>query len=176
MGISTMPRMMRISAVVFVCAFAGCSWGGDGGTGPGGPDASVGGGGGGGSPVCGDGVCSASEVGSCTSDCGSGGGNNNPAGPVCGNNTCETGETSASCPNDCGGGGGSGSGGGGACPSNIQDCLFCALAGQMCPAGLDMTSCTACLAGGGGGLPGSCNNDGVCDPAEMADPTCADCP
>lgn len=161
--------MMRITTLVFVCAsIAGCSWGGsdDGGGGTG-PDASVTA-----APVCGDSVCAASEVGSCTSDCGNGGSNNPQI--VCGNGTCETGETSASCPNDCGGGSGSGSGSG-ACPANVQDCLFCAILGQQCPSGLDMNACTACISGGGGGL-GMCNNDNICDPAEMADPTCADCP
>jgi len=166
--------MMRITTLVFVCAIAGCSWGGEeGSTGGGGPDASVGGGGG---PVCGDGVCAASEVGSCTNDCGTGGGNNNPPAPVCGNSTCETGETSASCPNDCGGGGGSGGGSGGACPANQQDCFGCILDPTMCPSGHDMNSCLNCILGGGGGGGGACNNDSVCDPQEMLDPTCADCP
>jgi len=149
------------SALVFVCAsfLVGCAWGegspDEDGTG-GGVDAAVA------SAVCGDSVCAASEVGSCTSDCGSGGGNTNP---VCGNSTCETGETQASCPNDCGGGGGatcgngtcdaaSGEtstscpadcmGGGAACPADPNECLFCSIIGQMCPAGHDMASCAAC--------------------------------
>lgn len=160
--------MMRITTLVFVCAsIAGCSWGGsdDGGGGTS-PDASVSS-----APVCGDSICSASEVGSCTQDCGNSGSNTNPT-VTCGNNVCETGETAASCPNDCSGGG-SGSGSG-ACPANILDCALCAFAGQSCPAGLDMAGCTACISGGGGG-GGTCNNDGTCDPAEILDPTCADC-
>jgi len=174
-----MRRMMRMtSALVFVCAsfLVGCAWG------EGSPDESGGGGGGVdaavSAAVCGDSVCATSEVGSCSQDCGTGGGATNP---VCGNSTCETGETSASCPNDCGGGGGSGSGSGSsaACPSDPNACLFCALAGQMCPAGLDQNACTACALGGGGGLPGggggTCNNDGTCDQAEILDATCADC-
>jgi len=159
------------SALVFVCAsfLVGCAWG-EGSPEPGGgsPDAAVGA-----AAVCGDSVCAASEVGSCTMDCGSGGGATNP---VCGNSTCETGENSSSCPNDCGGGSGSGSGSGSSttCPTDPLECFACILGGP-CPAGLDATSCQACALGGGGGL-GMCNNDGTCDAAEMADPTCADCP
>lgn len=164
------------SALVFVCAsfLVGCAFG-EGSPGDdtsGGVDAAVATG-----ATCGDSVCAASEVGSCTQDCGNGGGGTG-VNPVCGNSTCETGETSASCPNDCGGGGGSGSGSGTACPSDPNACLFCAFAGQMCPAGHDMNSCTACALGGGGlpgGGGGTCNNDGTCDAAEVTDPTCADC-
>ena len=160
------------STLVFVCAsfVMGCSWGAgsgdDGAGGGGGVDPAIA------SAVCGDSVCAASEVGSCSMDCGSGGGSG--VNPICGNSTCETGETSASCPNDCGGGGGSGSGSGTACPTDPLACFGCLLGGP-CPAGHDMNSCTACISGGGGGLP-MCNNDGTCDPAEMTDPTCADCP
>jgi len=162
-----MPRMMRITTLVFVCAsIAGCSWGGsDDGGGGGSPDASVNS-----TPVCGDSICSASEVGSCTQDCGNGGSNNPQT--LCGNNTCETGETPQSCPNDCTGGG-SGSGSGLDCNDQATQigCLFCTLA-QQCTAPYDAQSCAAC--GGLGG--GTCNNDNICDPQEMLDPTCADCP
>lgn len=170
-----MRRMMRMtSALVFVCAsfLVGCAWGegspDDDGTG-GGVDAAVA------SAVCGDSVCAASEVGSCSQDCGTGGGATNP---VCGNSTCETGETTASCPNDCGGGGGSGSGSGSntACPSDPTACLLCAFDMALCPTGHTQASCAAC----GGGLPiggggGTCNNDGTCDQTEILDATCADC-
>jgi hypothetical protein len=169
-----MPRMMRITTLVFVCAsIAGCSWGGsdDGGGGGGtGPDASVAA-----APICGDSVCAASEVGSCTSDCGSGGGNTGPM-IVCGNNSCETGETPQSCPNDCtGSGSGSGSGSG-TLDCNDQattfGCLLCTFGGT-CAAPYDATSCAACGTGFPGG--GTCNNDGICDQAEITDFTCADC-
>lgn len=166
--------MMRITTLVFVCAsIAGCSWGGsdDGGGGGTGPDASVAA-----APVCGDSVCAASEVGSCTQDCGSGGGNTGPM-VVCGNGSCETGETPASCPNDCTGGGG----GTGTCPANVTDCALCALLGQSCPTGLDMNSCLACLSGGGGGGTGDllCTGgapDGTCDAMETAQTCASDCP
>jgi hypothetical protein len=170
-----MPRMMRITTLVFVCAsIAGCSWGGsdDGGGGTG-PDASVSA-----APVCGDSVCAASEVGSCTSDCGSGGGNTGPM-VMCGNGTCETGETSTSCPNDCGGGSGSGSGGGALNCSDqntVFGCLLCSAG--LCTAPYDATSCAACGGGGGGLGDLGCTGmaaDGVCDANETAQ-TCSDCP
>ena len=47
-------------------------------------------------PVCGDGVCAASELVTCTSDCGT----PQPM-AVCGNMTCESGETVMNCPGDC---------------------------------------------------------------------------
>ncbi|MGE0395671.1 MAG: hypothetical protein AB7T06_03010 [Kofleriaceae bacterium] len=170
---------MRMTALVFVCAsfMVGCSWGeGSGQDDPGGVDANVNGGG-----VCGDGVCAANEVASCSADCGSGGGGGGGGGSaICGNSTCETGETPTSCPNDCSSGGGSGSGSGSGsagCPTPapaIEDCIGC-IAG-MCPGGLDFAGCFACASGGGGLPTGGCNNDMVCDPAEMIDPNCADCP
>ena len=142
--------MMRMtSTLVFVCAsfLVGCAWGegspDDDGTG-GGVDAAVA------SATCGDSVCAASEVGSCTQDCGSGGGNGGGGvNPVCGNSTCETGETSASCPNDCGGGGGSGSGSGTGCPADPLECVLCSIDTQFCMGGQTQASCAAC----GGGLP-----------------------
>lgn len=174
-----MRRMMRITTLLFVCStIVGCSWGGDSGNGGGGggPDAAVS------QAVCGDSVCAASEVGHCTADCGSGGGSGSGSGSgsgtgaVCGNNTCETGETNANCPNDCTGGGG----GTGTCPANILDCALCAIVGQSCPTGLDMTSCAACLSsGGGGGGDLLCTGgapDGTCDAME-SNATCpTDCP
>ena len=173
--------MMRMTTgLVFVCAaFIGaCAWG------EGSPDENKGGGvdaAPSSSAVCGDGVCAASEVSTCSNDCGSGGGGS--VTPTCGNQVCETGETNASCPNDCtsgGGGSGSGSGSGSntACPSDQFSCIGCLIDASLCPAGHTQASCQACTLGGGGGLPGgggTCNNDGTCDAAEMTDFTCADC-
>ncbi len=164
--------MMRMTTLVFVCSsfVVGCSWGEGSGSDDPTPDAAGAGGGG----VCGDGVCAANEVASCSADCGSGGGGGGGGGgAICGNNTCETGESPSSCPNDCtSGGGGSGSGSGSGCPTPapmIQDCIGC-LTGT-CPGGLDFQGCFTCASGGGGGLPGgNCNNDGVCDVGE--DATC----
>lgn len=164
--------MMRMTALVFVCSsfVVGCSWGEGSGSDDPTPDAAGTGG------VCGDGVCAANEVASCSADCGSGGGGGGGGGnAVCGNNTCETGESPTSCPNDCtsGGGGGSGSGSGTCSPpvSDISECFACILPGSPCPGG-DINGCIACAAGGlggGGGLPGAnCNNDGVCDQGEDA--------
>lgn len=167
--------MMRMtSALVFVCAsfLVGCAWGegspDEGGGGGGGVDAAVA------SAMCGDTVCAASEVGSCSQDCGTGGGATNP---VCGMNGCEAGETAASCPNDCGGGGGSGSGSGSSttCPSDPIACVLCSFDAALCPAGQTQASCAACGGGLPGGGGGTCNNDGTCDQAEILDATCADC-
>ncbi len=162
--------MKQLSSAVLlaVSLMVGCSWGGedeDSNFNPPIPDASVS------AAVCGDAVCAASEVGTCTQDCGSGGGSGSGSGTgtvVCGNNVCDTGETNSSCPNDCTGGGGGSSG---SCPTDPLDCFGCLIDANLCPAGLDEAACTACI--GGGGLPGgTCNNDGVCDAGENA----ATCP
>lgn len=174
--------MMRMTALVFVCSsfVVGCSWGEGSGSDDPTPDAA-----GTGGAVCGDGVCAANEVASCSADCGSGGGGGGGGNAVCGNNTCETGESPTSCPNDCtsGGGGGSGSGSGsGTCSppvSDITECAACIIPGSgTCPGG-DLNGCIACAAGGlgGGGLPGAnCNNDGVCDQGEDASCVLDMCP
>jgi hypothetical protein len=171
-----MPRMMRMSSLVFVCALFACS------SGESGPD-------GGSAPVCGDGVCASSEVNNCMADCGGGNQNN----PVCGNNMCETGETQASCPSDCQPAGpvcgdntcdmaggenstncpGDCSGGGGQLDCMAQEtlaaCALC-LIGNLCMPPVTPDACTACAM-----LPGTmCNLDQVCDAGE--DPTmCPDC-
>ena len=176
-----MPRMMRMSSLVFVCALFACSSGG----GPS-PD-------GGSQPVCGDGVCASSEVNNCMSDCGG-----NPANPVCGNNQCENGETQASCPSDCHPAGpvcgdntcdmaggenstncpGDCSGGTGMldcmAPETLIGCGACFLDPTACTPPFDMASCMACL---GGGLPGmNCNMNMVCDPGEDMTTCPFDCP
>lgn len=135
---------------------------------------------------CGDGTCDSSEVGSCTSDCGTGtGGNNgNNNTPVCGNGTCETGESSSSCFSDCGTGSGSGSGSGSStsCPSDPTACVLCIFDPASCPSGLDQNACTNCIISGGGGFGDIlCEGgaaDGTCNAAAGEDATtCAsDCP
>jgi hypothetical protein len=173
-----MRGMMRIRSGI-ICALTGaslfvaCSFGGS--SGPE-PDASTGGGG----AHCGDGVCAASEVNSCPSDCGGGGSNQNA---VCGNGMCETtkGETAQSCPSDCmttGGGSGSGSGGG-MCPADQTACINCIIDMTQCTGGLDQNTCFTCLLGGlgsgGGGGSGACNFNLMCDPGEDASTCPTDC-
>jgi hypothetical protein len=174
---------MKLTVLVFALgAFAACS-SSDGGSG--GQDA---GGGGGSNAVCGDGVCAASEVTSCSSDCGDA--------PYCGDNICQSNESTSSCANDCGGGGqgsGSGSGGGsgsgtGSCPStpSPEDCLGCLFDPTMCPAGFtDGQTCITCALGGGGGSgfgDFGCDDgsaDGTCSQDEMdlgGSAVCSDCP
>lgn len=176
--------MMRMTALLFACSsfVLGCSWGEGSGSDDPTPDAAGTGGG-----VCGDGVCAANEVASCSADCGSGGGGGG-GNAVCGNNTCETGESPTTCPNDCttGGGGGSGSGGG-TCPADpLTECLPCILGQGACPAGLDANGCIQCALGGGG-LPGGGSGsgglgcvgglpNGTCDMGEDATNCPFDCP
>lgn len=119
--------------------------------------------------VCGDGVCAAAEVGTCTNDCGNGGNNNN--GAVCGNGMCETtlGENGATCLQDCGNmgtgsGSGSGSGNGSTtCPADPTECLFCLIDASLCMNGLTATTCQACVGGLGGGGGGSGFGDLLCE-------------
>jgi hypothetical protein len=178
---------MKLTALVFAFgALAACSSDNNGGS-SGQPDA----GSGSSAVVCGDGTCSASEVTSCSADCGDA--------PYCGDNTCNNNETSSSCQNDCGGGGqgsgsgsGSGSGTPGNCPSDQTACLGCLFDPTGCPAGMDQNTCLACISGGGGGLPGgggsgsggspfdafACTGgaaDGTCDTDEMDLALCSDC-
>jgi hypothetical protein len=157
------------STIGFACALiAACSWG-SGSSGPGsGSNHNV-------VPVCGDGVCDASEIHSCTADCGQ------PPPPVdapvatCGDFSCNGTETPDTCPQDCGSGSGSGSGLG-ACTSNCSDpnTLFGCILGTC-----DPTICNACGLGSGGGDTG-CDGgapDGTCSAAEASNGMCAtDCP
>jgi len=152
-------RAMRdIKTLAFVCAlFAACATtdggGGDDGTNDPPPT---------GSPVCGDAVCAASEIGVCSQDCGSGNptevcGNSKCEGnepttcasdcttssAVCGNGQCESSESQATCPGDCTTGGG-----GGNCPADPTECFLCILDATLCSAGLDPTTCQTCILGG----------------------------
>lgn len=181
MRISTMPTMRGFSALAFVCAlFAACASSDDGGGGgDDGPQTET--------PVCGDAVCAASEVGMCTQDCGSGStficGNNScegnepstcpqdcPAQSMCGNGTCDPTESNSSCPTDCTSTGG----GGGNCPADITECLPCLLV-DLCIPPLDANTCTTCALGGlGGGCLGGLPN-GTCETGEDATNCPFDC-
>jgi hypothetical protein len=173
-------RAPKVFVVLCALFFVGaCSWGDGSGTGDdtpgGGTDAS--------SPVCGDGVCAGSEIGICTADCGSQPkcGNHvcdNGESPMscpgdcpptsqCGNQVCDNGETTANCPGDCPAQGN--------CPADPTDCLFCALVGVGCPTGQDMTSCTACIVGGGGSTCAGGFPNGVCDAGENSTNCPFDC-
>lgn len=148
--------MRGFTALAFVCAvIAACAstdggGGGDDGNDP--PPTST--------PVCGDAVCAATEVGVCAQDCGTGMtevcGNNKcegnepstcasdcttmPGGAVCGNGQCESTETNATCPGDCTGGGGTLDC---ADPAVLFACILC-LQGTCVPPAT-ATDCNACL-------------------------------
>ena len=170
--------MMRTTGILCALVLAACSWGNSDPNGGGhGADAAT-------APVCGDGVCAASEVNSCMQDCGGNGSNNNN--PVCGNGQCETtkGETAKSCPSDCMTGNGSGSGSGmGMCPTDPTTCLSCIFDPTMCPAGLDQNACIQCAFGSGLGSglgsgmgSGNCNFNLTCDAGETNATCPTDCP
>jgi hypothetical protein len=178
-GLVRCRAMRDIKALAFVCAlFAACATtdggGGDDGTTP--PSST---------PVCGDAVCAASEIGNCQADCGAGNpteqcnngkceGNEPTTCPadcattaVCGNGQCESTESSSTCPGDCSGSSG------GQCPSDPTVCLFCLIDTSLCTGGLTQATCQTCALGGGGG-GGTCPN-GVCDAGETASTCPFDC-
>ena len=146
--------MRDFKALAFVCAlFAACATT-DGGGGDDGSDPPSN------TPVCGDAVCAASEVGSCSQDCGTGStevcGNNICEGTepstcasdcnsmpaaVCGNGQCESTESQATCPGDCTGGGST------QCPSDLTVCFLCIVDASLCTGGLDQNTCQTCLLG-----------------------------
>ena len=187
-----MMRAMRdIKALAFVCALiaTACATtdGGGGGDDGSNPPPS-------GTPVCGDAVCAASEVGVCQSDCGTGNtevcGNgkcegNEPStcasdcnmggGGVCGNGQCESSESSSTCPADCM------TGGGGSCPSDQTVCFLCLLDMSLCTGGMSQATCQACILGGGGGGGTGCSGgmpNGMCEAAAGENNTTCpfDCP
>lgn len=178
-------------AVVLACSVFACSWGGSGSGNPGNGGGEVDA-----APiVCGDGICAASEVGTCMQDCpsgthGNGSGSGN-VGPTCGNGVCEAGESVTTCPSDCNTGSGSGSGSGSALNCNdstVQtECLACLFASSC--TGVDQAGCTTCLLAGllgsGAGSAGSAGNDsgcvggapnGTCDAGETNANCASDCP
>jgi hypothetical protein len=177
--------MRDIKALAFVCsliAAAACATSGGDGGGDDGPPVNN-------TPVCGDSVCAASEVGNCSSDCGTGMtevcGNgmcegNEPTtcasdctmggGGVCGNGQCESSESASTCPADCNTGGG---GGNIDCQNEdvLAACILC-LTGIAC-INVTETDCTSCATGGigcTGGLP-----NGVCDAGETTQNCPFDC-
>lgn len=188
--------MMRMKTGLFVSVacvlFAACASSGDGKTMPpaGDDDPS--------NSVCGDGTCTADEVGVCADDCGSGGGgggggSNNGSGSgsgsSCGNFTCEAnlGEDTTTCPADCGTGGGGGGSTGVDCTdfAVLLACITCDAADPTSCIGVTPADCDTCLGGGLGGGGGTgdllCEGgaaDGTCNAAAGEDATtCAsDCP
>jgi hypothetical protein len=162
-----MRKRLGACLVVFAAGVAACSFGTSGepstGTGVDAPVNNTNP-----TPVCGDGICSASEANNCPADCGPGG-NGSGSNPVamCGDGTCQASETATSCPSDCSGAAavcgdfvcqasetqascpsdctGSGSGGTLDCndPNAEINCLICEIGGG-CTGGADPTSCAAC--------------------------------
>lgn len=168
---------MRAIALVFLCSLiTACSWGDGSGSDDDDPNNPP-------PPVCGDGTCATAEIGNCSADCG------NQQAPVCGNNKCESGENNNNCITDCPTNSSCNNNGtcdpgesnancaldcplSGSCPANVGECVFCAITGIGCPAGLDMAACGACLMNGGGsGCVGGIPNM-MCDPGE----TMMNCP
>jgi hypothetical protein len=177
--------MRDIKALAFVCsliAAAACATsGGDGGGGDDGPPVNN-------TPVCGDAVCAASEVGSCSQDCGTGMtsvcGNSMCEGTeptdcptdcaqqtTCGNATCEAGETMSTCPADCTTGGG---GGNIDCDDQLTQIACVACLFGSCT-GVTEADCLTCVGlPGTGGCVGGIPN-GVCDAGEDANNCQFDC-
>ncbi len=172
--------MMRTLALVCAVALGACSWGNTSGTPQADAPANT-------QPVCGDGICASSEVGSCTMDCG------NNTKPVCGNHLCENGETPTNCPADCMAASTCGNGmcdageTNSSCPQdcpnngglNCQDpftiigCMTCVKTKFCIPPGTLM-ACVACVGDGSmcmGGMP-----NGTCDPGETHMTCPFDCP
>jgi len=171
------PKMFVVLCALFIVG--ACSWGeGSPSSGDDSPGVDA-------TPTqCGDGVCAGSEIGNCTADCGSqpkcgnatcDNGESNmtcpgdcPPASACGNSTCDNGETTANCPGDCPAQGN--------CPADPSECAFCAIIGQLCPTGHDMTSCNACILGGGGATCAGGFPNLVCDPGENSTNCPFDCP
>jgi hypothetical protein len=111
------------------------------------------------SPSCGDGVCEASEVGACVTDCG--------AAVACGDNTCSGGETSTTCPNDCPPTASCGDGTctdpetEATCPDDCGTGVAIQCGNLVCEGDEALTCPTDCATGGGGTCPGTGDVDCV---------------